>query len=60
LKIANACELLSLANLYLAEHLKVQAIDFIELNLAEVMKSDGWKTYADRQLTEQILEAISK
>jgi hypothetical protein len=57
----NACALLSLANLHSAEHLKVNAIDFIKMNLKEVMESEGWKTFANEPLTmEQILKAIAK
>lgn len=40
----NACDTLILADLHSAEHLKMQAIDYINQHANEVMESEGWKT----------------
>jgi len=39
----NACDTLILADLHSAEHLKMQAVEFINLHANEVMESEGWK-----------------
>uniref|UniRef100_A0A914H0P4 Speckle-type POZ protein n=2 Tax=Globodera TaxID=31242 RepID=A0A914H0P4_GLORO len=57
----NACETLILADLHSAEHLKTQAIEYINLHANEVMESDGWKILVKEHppLLEQVFKALA-
>lgn len=57
----NACDTLILADLHSAEHLKMQAIDYINQHANEVMESEGWKTLVKDYppLLEQVFKALA-
>jgi len=57
----NACDTLILADLHSAEHLKMQAVEFINLHANEVMESDGWKILVKDHppLLEQVFKALA-
>ena len=43
IKNENCVELLALADLHNAVHLKKSALNFIRLHRADIMQTDGWK-----------------
>lgn len=57
----SACETLILADLHSAEHLKQQAIEYINLHANEVMETDGWKILVKEHppLLEQVFKALA-
>lgn len=57
----NCCETLTLADLHSAEHLKMQAIEYINLHANEVMETDGWRSLVAKhpQLLEQVFKALA-
>jgi len=57
----NSCETLILADLHSAEHLKMQAIEFINLHANEVMETVGWKELVRLHptLLEQVFKALA-
>lgn len=57
----SACETLILADLHSAEHLKQQAIEYVNLHANEVMESDGWKILVKEHppLLEQVFKALA-
>lgn len=57
----NSCDTLTLADLHSAEHLKMQAIEYINLHANEVMETDGWKVLVKEhpQLLELVFKALA-
>lgn len=57
----SACDTFILADLHSAEHLKTQAIEFINLHANEVMETEGWKILVKKhpQLLEEVFKALA-